>query len=63
MDAITVQQTDAVNQMDLDFRLNLFPGSIKKTMQFGNQDVVKAGEKPRNSVLAISGTSTLVSSK
>ncbi|WP_223508965.1 MULTISPECIES: ParB/RepB/Spo0J family partition protein [unclassified Pseudomonas] len=44
MDAITVQQTDAVNQMDLDFRLNLFPGSIKKAMQFGNQDVVKEGE-------------------
>lgn len=46
MDAITVPQTDAVNQMDLDFRLNLFPGSIKKAMQYGNQDVVTEGEVP-----------------
>ncbi|MBX8556975.1 hypothetical protein K5D56_25590 [Pseudomonas cichorii] len=46
MDAITVPQTDAVNQMDLDFRLNLFPGSIKKAMAKGNKDVVNEGEVP-----------------
>lgn len=46
MDAITVTQTDAVNQMDLDFRLNLFPGSIKKAMAKGNKDVVAKGEVP-----------------
>lgn len=47
MDAITEQQNEAEHQLDLDFRLNLFPGSIKKAMQYGNQDVVTVGEVPQ----------------
>ncbi|PMV96498.1 MULTISPECIES: hypothetical protein [unclassified Pseudomonas] len=46
MDAITVQQTEAEHQMDLDFRLQIFPGSIKKAMANGNRDVVEAEEVP-----------------
>ena len=46
MDAVTVQQTDAENQMDLDFRMHIFPGSIKKAMLNGNRDVVEEGEVP-----------------
>lgn len=32
--------------MDLDFRMHIFPGSIKKAMLNGNRDVVEEGEVP-----------------
>lgn len=46
MDAIAVKAAAAAeHQLDLDFRLHIVPGNIKKAMAYGNQDVVKPGEE------------------